>query len=228
MKSDRDCFTVLNVAPSMNSAGGEMHSMINDGVSKIGLEASEQQLQQWSDYLVLLERWNRTYNLTAIDDLTQMLTRHLFDSLAVAPFIQGQSIADVGSGGGLPGIPLAITFPQRSFTLVDTVAKKTRFLRQVVAELKLSNVRIEHTRVESYQPSVPFDQIISRAFTSIEDFISLTDHCLAVDGEWLAMKGKRPDEELAALGKKIAYTVYPLAIPGLDAERHLIQLTQIP
>lgn len=200
--------------------------MLSDGIRKLEFEATELQLQQWHDYLILLERWNRTYNLTAIDDIDQMLTRHLLDSLAIAPFIHGERIADIGSGGGLPGIPLAIAFPQRSFTLIDAVAKKTRFLRQVVAEIKLTNVSIEHVRIESYQPPAPFDQILSRAFTSLHEFISLTEHCLAEDGEWLAMKGKLPDKELAAMGKKIAYTVYPLAIPGLDAERHLIQLTR--
>lgn len=201
-------------------------NVLADALQKIDIEASELQLQQWKAYLELLARWNRTFNLTAIEDAEVMVTRHLLDSLSVASFINGQRIIDVGSGGGLPGIPLAIAFPQKTFTLIDAVAKKTRFLRQVVAELRMVNVEVIHTRVEDYQPEYRFDQIISRAFSSLQEFILLTDHLLAEGGEWLAMKGKLPVEELAALGNKMAYTVQPLAIPGLDAERHLIQITQ--
>ena len=117
-------------------------------------------------------------------------------------------------------------FPEKQFTLVDAVAKKTRFLRQVVTELKLANVQVVHARVEAYRPEYRFDQIICRAFSSLPAFVTVTGHLLAKDGEWLAMKGKLPVEELAALGKKMAYTVHPLIVPGLDAERHLIQITQ--
>ena len=190
------------------------------------MEASDQQLKQWRGYLALLRRWNRTYNLTAIEDDQAILTKHLLDSLSIAGFIKGERICDIGSGGGLPGIPLAILFPEKQFTLVDAVAKKTRFLRQVVTELKLANVQVVHARVEAYRPAYRFDQVICRAFSSLSEFVSVTGHLLAKNGEWLAMKGKLPVEELAALGKKMAYTVHPLIVPGLDAERHLIQITQ--
>lgn len=198
----------------------------SEDISALGIEASEQQFRQWHDYLALLTRWNRVYNLTAIEDDQAMFTKHLLDSLSIRGFIKGQRICDVGSGGGLPGIPLAIAFPEKQFTLLDAVAKKVRFLHQVTTELGLSNVQVLHTRVEDYRPADRFDQIISRAFSSLSEFVSLTAHLLARNGEWLAMKGKLPVEELAALDKKMAYTVHRLSIPGLHAERHLIQITQ--
>ena len=201
-------------------------NVLAESLHKVDIKASKLQLQQWKAYLELLARWNRTFNLTAIEDVEVMVSKHLLDSLSIAHFINGQRIIDVGSGGGLPGIPLAIAFPQKTFTLIDAVAKKTRFLRQVIAELGLANVQVVHTRVEDYRPEYRFDLIISRAFSSMQEFILLTDHLRAEDGEWLAMKGKLPVEELAALDNKMAYTVHPLAIPGLDAERHLIQITQ--
>ncbi len=199
---------------------------MRQGLAALGIEATDEQVGQWLDYLQLLQRWNKVYNLTAIDDAAAMLTAHLLDSLSVAPFVTGQRIADVGSGAGLPGIPLAILFPGTQFTLIDAVAKKSRFQRQAVMDLQLDNVAALHTRVETFKPEKPFDQVISRAFSSLSEFVDLTASLLASGGEWLAMKGRRPEQELAALDKKIAYTVIPLTVPGLDAERHLIQMTK--
>lgn len=189
------------------------------------IEATDAQIKQWLDYLGLLKRWNKVYNLTSVEE-SEALATHCLDSLSVAGFITGEQIADVGSGGGLPGIPLAILFPEKKFTLIDAVAKKARFQRQAITELKLKNVEATPARVEQFKPDSPFDQIISRAFSSLEDFVSLTQPLLAAEGTWLAMKGRIPEQELAALDKKFAYTVIPLKVPGLDAERHLIHITR--
>ena len=171
----------------------------------------------------LLLKWNKTYNLTALRDPAQAISHHLLDSLAILPHVGTGNLLDVGSGGGLPGIPLAIARPDLSVSMVDTVQKKTTFLQQAVIELALKNVTVHHARVEEMQGQ--YDQISSRAFAEIGLFISLTRHLLAPNGRWLAMKGVRPDDELNALPADITVeTIIPLTVPGLDAERHLIIL----
>ncbi len=172
----------------------------------------------------LLLRWNKSYNLTAITDPAEVVTHHLIDSLSIQPFLHSDHIADIGSGGGLPAIPLAILNPDRHFTLVESSQKKVNFLRQATIELGLDNVEAIATRVEEYQPDKKFGQISSRAFASIIDFINASQHLLASDGEWLAMKGKLPEAELAALADNFKYTVRPLTVPGLEAFRHLITI----
>ncbi len=180
-------------------------------------------LEQWAAYLVLLQRWNKVYNLTSVRSVEQMQIVHLYDSLSIASFVQAESIADIGSGGGLPGIPLAVLYPGSMFTLIDSNSKKTRFLRQVVIDLELSNVEVIHSRVEDYK-SVLFGQIISRAFTSLHQFVTSTSHLLKPGGEWLAMKGCYPDEELEEINSEFAYTVTSLEVPKLEAKRHLVQV----
>ncbi|MER2539173.1 MAG: 16S rRNA (guanine(527)-N(7))-methyltransferase RsmG [Azonexus sp.] len=171
----------------------------------------------------LLLKWNKTYNLTALRDPAQAISHHLLDSLAILPHVGTGNLLDVGSGGGLPGIPLAIARPELSVSMVDTVRKKTTFLQQAVIELALKNVTVHHARVEEMQGQ--YAQISSRAFADIGLFISLTRHLLAPNGSWLAMKGVRPDDELKALPADIAVeAIIPLTVPGLDAERHLIIL----
>ena len=171
----------------------------------------------------LLLKWNKTYNLTALRDPAQAISHHLLDSLAILPHVGTGNLLDVGSGGGLPGIPLAIARPELSVSMVDTVQKKTTFLQQAVIELALKNVTVHHARVEEMQGQ--YAQISSRAFAEIGLFISLTRHLLAPNGRWLAMKGVRPDDELKALPADIAVeAIIPLTVPGLDAERHLIIL----
>ena len=171
----------------------------------------------------LLLKWNRTYNLTAVREPDQVLSHHLLDSLAILPWVAEGSLLDVGSGGGLPGIPLAIARPGLQVTLVDAVQKKVSFLQQVAIELGLPNVRAIHGRIEELAGQYP--QISSRAFSELVDFVGLTRHLLAPGGRWLAMKGVRPDAELAALPADVAIAaVEPLAVPGLAAERHLIIL----
>lgn len=193
------------------------------GLAELGIalpEAAQHQLLAFRD---LLLKWNKTYNLTALRDPEQAVSHHLLDSLAILAHVGTGPLLDVGSGGGLPGIPLAIARPELSVTMVDTVQKKATFLQQAAIELGLKNVTAHHARVE--EMSGQYAQISSRAFAEIGLFISLTRHLLAPGGRWLAMKGVRPDDELQALPADIAVeAIIPLAVPGLDAERHLIIL----
>ncbi|HZX29757.1 MAG TPA: 16S rRNA (guanine(527)-N(7))-methyltransferase RsmG [Rhodocyclaceae bacterium] len=174
-------------------------------------------------YRDLLLKWNKTYNLTALRDPEQAISHHLLDSLAILPWVEAGSLLDVGSGGGLPGIPLAISRPDLQVTLVDAVQKKATFLQQAAIELALPNARALHARVETLTGQ--YTQITSRAFSDLAEFTRLTRHLLAPGGRWLAMKGVRPEEEMAALPEGIRIdAIEPLAVPGLDAERHLIIL----
>lgn len=176
-------------------------------------------------YLQLLQRWNKVFNLTAVRDPAEMQSLHIADSISVAPFLRGKSCLDVGSGAGLPGIPLAILQPDRQFTLLDTNGKKTRFIQQAVLELGLPNVKVVQTRVESWQPAAPFDAIISRAFASLHDFVTFTGKHVAENGILYAMKGRYPASELAELPAGWRVTAqHPLHVPGLDAERHLLEI----
>ena len=193
-------------------------------VSTLDLQVGDQQLRQWQQHLELLLRWNKAYNLTAITKPNEVLTHHLCDSLVIAPYVTSGQIVDVGTGGGFPGIPMAVFYPEKNFVLVDTVLKKVRFLRQVVAELGLSNVEVRHARVEELSFSPAAGQVVSRAFSTINDFLSLTQKIADPDTQWLAMKGRYPEDELRALSNDFAYTSTPLQVPGLDAERHLIQI----
>ena len=194
-----------------------------DGLAELHLELSDATQDKLLAFRDLLLKWNRTYNLTALRDPAQAIPHHLLDSLAVLPHIGEGALLDVGSGGGLPGIPLAITRPELSVSMVDTVQKKATFLQQASIELGLKNVAVHHARVE--EMAGQYAQISSRAFSELALFVSLTRHLLAPGGRWLAMKGVRPDEEIAALPADVTVeTIIPLSVPGLDAERHLIIL----
>ena len=202
---------------------------IKTGIESLGCLMDAPQLEQLETYVDLLIKWNKTYNLTAIRAHDDILPLHLFDSLAVGPYVKGGHVLDVGSGGGLPGIPLAILQPDRKFTLLDTVGKKTRFMQQVVIELKLPNVSVVQARVESWSPEKQFDAIISRAFASVQDFVTLTAKHLLPQGSFYAMKGRYPKEELLALPQGYGVVAeHKLEIPQLDAERYLIEITSEP
>jgi 16S rRNA (guanine527-N7)-methyltransferase len=176
-------------------------------------------------YLSLLDKWNSAYNLTAIRDLKSMVTKHILDSLAVLPWIQGMRILDVGTGAGLPGIPLAIAQPEKQFVLLDSNGKKARFLLEVKRALALKNVEIVQFRAENYHPEQGFDTVTSRAFSSLEQMIYWTQHLIADHGIWLAMKGRYPDEELSALKKD--YRVERYKVTGIDGERCCVLIDNI-
>lgn len=195
--------------------------------SELGLAISAQQDQQLQHYVELLQRWNKVYNLTAVRDPAQMLPVHLWDSLAVVPFVEEESCLDVGSGAGLPGIPLAIMRPTQQFTLLDTNGKKTRFMQQAALELGLTNLKVVQARVEAWQPEQMFAAIISRAFASLVDFVTVSANHLQAQGTLYAMKGRYPESEIAELpeGWQVAGS-HQLSVPGLEAERHLLELTR--
>ena len=193
------------------------------GLNQLGLDLPADAQQKLLAFRDLLLKWNKTYNLTALRDPAQAISHHLLDSLAILPHVGDGPLLDVGAGGGLPGIPLAIARPALSVSMVDTVQKKATFLQQAAIELGLKNVAVHHARVEEMRGQ--YAQISSRAFAEIGLFIELTRHLLAPGGRWLAMKGVRPDDEIAALPADIVVEkVIPLHVPGLDAERHLILL----
>ncbi|PIE83632.1 MAG: 16S rRNA (guanine(527)-N(7))-methyltransferase RsmG [Candidatus Contendobacter odensis] len=199
------------------------------GSKQLGISLSSEAVSQLLDYLALLERWNRAYNLTAVREPEIMVVRHLLDSFSILPWLQGGRILDVGSGAGLPGIPLAIVQPEYEFYLLDSNGKRTRFMTQTAAELQLSNVHVVRCRVEDYQPVELFNSVVSRAFSTLADMVSDAGRLCLPEGRLLAMKGVFPDEELSCLPATYRVVdVYPLQVPDLDAERHLVHMIPAP
>jgi 16S rRNA (guanine527-N7)-methyltransferase len=175
-----------------------------------------------------LELGNAQFNLTAIRDRLGMLRKHVLDSLSIEPYLRGIRVADIGTGAGFPGLPLAIVDPERRFTLVEATGKKARFVEQTAQRLHLKNVQIVSMRAENYRPFALFDTVMARALSSLADFAAYAGHLCAPDGRLLAMKGKRPDEEISALPKAFrVLAVHRLSIPGLDDERHLVELCPV-
>ena len=219
--------TSTTIAPLSGARSAELEALRHDATA-LGLSLPDAAFDHLSAYLALLRKWNAAYNLTAVRDAAQMRVQHLADCLAVIEPMRRQRgsspqrLLDVGSGGGLPGVVLAIAEPAWDVSCVDTVGKKAAFIRQVAGELALPNLHALHARVESLG-GAPFDLITSRAFASLPDFVRLTRPLLAPGGVWMAMKGRRPDDELAALPSDIdMFHVEPLAVPGLPADRCLI------
>ncbi|NJN45279.1 MAG: 16S rRNA (guanine(527)-N(7))-methyltransferase RsmG [Candidatus Competibacteraceae bacterium] len=195
------------------------------GIERLGIATSETAVEQLAAYLQLLERWNRTYNLTAVRHCADMVGLHVLDSLAILPWLQGPRLLDVGSGAGLPGIPLAIVCRELDFVLLDSNGKRVRFMTQAVAELGLANVSVARCRVEDYQPVTPFDSVVSRAFAALADMLCKAGRFCGTGGRLLAMKGVYPATELAELPPGFRVEgVYRLNVPELDAERHLVHL----
>ncbi len=204
------------------------HAVLDAGLSTLGLDPAL--AIPLRAYLELLARWNRTYNLTAIRDPGEMVTLHLLDSLAMRAHVRGvERLADLGTGAGLPGIPLAIALPGLQVTLVESNGKKARFLREAVRTLGLGNARVAESRAEAVDMPAAFDAITARAMASLADILAVGGHLLAPGGRLLAMKGARPDAEIAALPAGWGVeALHPLAVPGLDAERHLVVVGRTP
>lgn len=197
-------------------------------IKETSLEVSDEQITLLIQYVELLNKWNKAYNLTSIRDPKDMVIKHIMDSLMVGPLLEGDSFIDVGTGPGLPGIPLAILYPERNFVLLDSLGKRITFLRQVVFQLKLENVTPVKARVEQYQPDAPFDGVLSRAFSSLLDMVTWCDHLVSVEhGKFLALKGLYPTDEVATLPENISVTKsHTIVVPHLEGERHLIELVK--
>ncbi|NJD08701.1 MAG: 16S rRNA (guanine(527)-N(7))-methyltransferase RsmG [Methylococcaceae bacterium] len=202
----------------------QAESLLRQGLAELPLAASENQVQQLLSFLRLLLKWNRVYNLTAIDRAEDMVGLHLLDSLAVLPHLGGERILDVGTGAGLPGIPLALFEPTRQFVLLDSNAKKTRFVTQAVIELGLRNVRVEHARIEQYAPDEGFDRVICRAYAALPEILDQTRRLLRRGGKILALKGRLAESELAPIAG-VEMQTFKLDVPGIDAERHVVAIT---
>ena len=195
------------------------------GIDELRLDIDDDAFDRMLAFVDLMIKWNRVYNLTSVRDPEQIVRRHILDSLVVIPYLQGNRILDVGSGGGLPGIPLSLACPDRHFTLLDSNGKKTRFLTQARAELGLENVEVAKARIEQFQPKQAFDTIISRAFSSVGEMASNTVRLCAEGGRIIAMKGIYPVAEMENLPETVEFVEsVPLQVPGLEAERHLIIL----
>ena len=207
----------------MNEAIKKDRDLLVEGLHRMSLNLSDQMIDQLMAYLNLIEKWNRVYNLTAIRERDEMIKLHFLDSLSILNHVEMEHVLDVGSGAGFPGIVLAITKPELKVTVMDSVNKKTTFMQQVKSELSLTNLNVVNARVEDYQPTILFDRVITRAFSSIQNMLLMTQHTLQKNGAWLAMKSKDVKEELEALDQN-QYTLIPLEVPFINAERYLVKL----
>ena len=199
-----------------------LEKKLERGLQDMAIDLAPPIRQKLLKFLKYLEKWNSAFNLTAVRDPEQMVPRHLLDSLSVLPFLQGSRVLDIGTGAGLPGIPLALARPNLTFTLLDSNAKKTRFVTQTIHELGLQNVQVVQERVEKFHPTEKFDTLIARAFASIPDMLAASRHLCSSHGRFLLMKGVFPQEELAAVTDGYQAEVKALRVPGLDAARHVV------
>jgi 16S rRNA (guanine527-N7)-methyltransferase len=207
---------------------GALEKRLAAGLAELGLALAPGQVAALGDLAAELAEWNTRFNLTAITEPADVVDKHLLDSLAVLPYLKGLSVADVGSGAGFPGLPLAIADPDRRYTLIESTGKKAEFLRHVVARLALPNVEVVQGRAEALKPRKPFDCVVARALGSLADFVRVAGHLAGRGGRLVAMKGKVPEAELKAIpaGWK-ALSVRPIRVPGLDAERCLVELARV-
>ncbi|PWC20048.1 16S rRNA (guanine(527)-N(7))-methyltransferase RsmG [Brenneria roseae subsp. roseae] len=203
-----------------------MHNTLDNLLNRAGIVISDKQKHLLIQYVEMLNKWNKAYNLTSVRDPRQMLVRHIMDSIVVEPYLQGQNFIDVGTGPGLPGVPLAIMRPESHFTLLDSLGKRIRFLRQVQHELKLENITPVQSRVEDFDAEPPFDGVISRAFASLQDMVEWCRHLPArPSGRFYALKGILPEDELSALPQGVELEqAIRLSVPELAGERHLVVL----
>lgn len=200
-------------------------AQLNDYLAEVGLTATEQQKQQLVDFVGMLNKWNKAFNLTSVRDPEQMLIRHIMDSLVVSPHLKGSRFIDVGTGPGLPGIPLAILNPDKEFVLLDSLGKRIRFQKQVQFELGINNISSVESRVEAYQPEELFDGVLSRAFASIQDMLHWCHHLPKNDGCFYALKGQLSEDEMSQLPAGFVVTdTIELNVPKLDEQRHLLRV----
>jgi 16S rRNA (guanine527-N7)-methyltransferase len=211
----------------MSGSKSQKQDQLKRGLELLQLTCNEKQLNQLLNYLDLLERWNKAYNLTAIRDPFDMINLHLLDSLAISAELQGDRFIDVGTGPGLPGIPLAIINQNKNFTLLDSNGKKTRFLFQTKLELGLDNISEVNQRVQDFHPKQTYDCVLSRAFSSLGDMVENCHHLLNQNGYFLAMKGKLPQTELRELPKNYKVEkLHSINVPGVEGQRHLIKIVK--
>ncbi|MEZ8101744.1 16S rRNA (guanine(527)-N(7))-methyltransferase RsmG [Vibrio bivalvicida] len=206
----------------------QLRTQLDDLISQTELEVSPRQREQLVGYVEMLDKWNKAYNLTSVRNPQEMLVKHIMDSIIVSTHLQGERFIDVGTGPGLPGIPLSIMHPDKTFVLLDSLGKRIRFIKQVLHELKIENVTPVQSRVEQYQPEDKFDGVLSRAFASMTDMVEWCHHLpKSQDGHFLALKGQLPQDEIEQLPEWCSVTdVKALNVPQLEGERHLVILSR--
>ena len=206
----------------------QLRTQLDRLVSQTQLSLSDGQAEALVQLVMMLAKWNKAYNLTSVRDPQEMLTRHIMDSILVAPFVTGDHIADVGTGPGLPGLPLAIMHPDKTFVLIDSLGKRMNFIRQFVHQQGLRNVTVVQSRVEDYRPDVLFDCVLSRAFASLADMVTWCHHLPSANGQFVALKGQLDQQELNNIPAKYQISAtHRIEVPQLDAERHLVVLSQM-
>ncbi|WP_032095242.1 MULTISPECIES: 16S rRNA (guanine(527)-N(7))-methyltransferase RsmG [unclassified Alteromonas] len=203
----------------------DLHCILASGLEALSLNLTEKQQHQLVEFVLLIDKWNKAYNLTSVRCPRQMMVKHILDSLAIVPHLTGENIIDVGTGPGLPGMPLAIAFPDKTFTLLDSLGKRVRFMTQCVHTLKLTNVTPVNSRVENHVGDKPYDIVLSRAFASLKDMLHWCEHLVDSDGQFLALKGQFPQSEIDEVSDHFqVVNTENITVPNLDGERHLVWL----
>lgn len=206
----------------------KLNDILMQGSESLSLTLSSQQAEKLVGYVERIDKWNKAYNLTSVRDPEQMMVKHILDSIAVAPFIDGKRIIDVGTGPGLPGIPLSVMLPDSSFTLLDSLGKRVRFMKQCAFELGLNNVTPVHSRVEDHKPDQPYDIVLSRAFASLKDMLHWCEHLVDSSGVFVALKGQFPQSEIDEVSDHFRIeSVKALSVPDLEGERHLVNIRKV-
>ncbi len=206
----------------------KLNDILMQGSESLSLTLSPQQAEKLVGYVERIDKWNKAYNLTSVRDPEQMMVKHILDSIVVAPFIDGKRIIDVGTGPGLPGIPLSVMLPDSSFTLLDSLGKRVRFMKQCAFELGLNNVTPVHSRVEDHKPDQPYDIVLSRAFASLKDMLHWCEHLVDSSGVFVALKGQFPQSEIDEVSDHFRIeSVKALSVPDLEGERHLVNIRKV-
>ena len=209
----------------MSQLQEELLSLLQKSVNQLDIKVSEPQQQKLIAFVLMMDKWNKAYNLTSVRNPKDMVLKHLVDSIVIAPHLSGQVYIDVGTGPGLPGIPLAILHPELTFILLDSLGKRVRFMKQVAYELKIDNIQPVQSRVEDYQSSLVIDGVISRAFASLKDMLHWCQHLVDSSGLFLALKGQLPEEEISQLPAEYSVVdIIKLQVPGLEGDRHLVKI----